>query len=364
MSAKFTLAAVLSATAALSTGGAAMAVDLDALYAAAKQEGQLDIFAARDWCNYGGLEDAFAAKYPGIKINAIAGPSGSADQLAALKAAPGPQAPDTIDVGIGYGPQAKAAGLVQAYKPTGWDKIPTTAKDPDGFWYTGYYGLVAFMINDDLVTDPPKTWADLGKDGAPLFALTGDPHKDDGAILGVWAAGLAASNGDQTKAADNGLAFFKALNDKGFFVPVNAGQDTIASGQAGVIAGWDFNLYAWKAALKDNPKTEIVVPGDAVVAGVYVQAISAHAPHPNAAKLWEEFIYSDAGQSQWLAGYCHPILMNDMVTRKVIASDALAKLPDASLDAKAVFPSADQQAAASNEIASKWDSTVGVSVQK
>ena len=41
--------------------------------------------------------------------------------------------------------------------------------------------------------------------------------------------------------------------------------------------------------------------------GVYVQAISAYAPHPNAAKLWMEYLYSDEGQMLWMKGYCHPI---------------------------------------------------------
>src|SRR5689334_21843887 len=106
----------------------AYAVDLDALYAAAKAEGQLTIIASpRDWCNYGGLEDAFTKKYPGITINSINEEAGSADELEAIKANQGntgPQAPDTIDVGLGFGPQALAQKLVQPYKVAGFDKIP------------------------------------------------------------------------------------------------------------------------------------------------------------------------------------------------------------------------------------------------
>ena len=56
-------------------------------------------------------------------------------------------------------------------------------------------------------------------------------------------------------------------------------------------------------ALKDNPAVEVVVPKSGVLAGVYVQAISAFAPHPNAAKLWMEYLYSDEGQLVWLKGY-------------------------------------------------------------
>ncbi len=57
----------------------------------------------------------------------------------------------------------------------------------------------------------------------------------------------------------------------------------------------------------------MIVPKSGVVAGVYVQAISAYAPHPNAAKLWLEHLYSDEGQIGWLKGYCHPIRFNNLV---------------------------------------------------
>ena len=344
------------------------ATDLAALYDAAKKEGSVTIIASpRDWCNYGGAEDAFMKKYPGITFNSINEEGGSADELEAIKANQGntgPQAPDIIDVGLGFGPQAVEQKLVQPYKVAAFDKIPAEAKDPDGNWVAGYYGVLAFMVNDDLVAGGgPKSWADLNKDGGPLFALTGDPRKDNRAIQSVWAAGLAASGGDPAKASDAGLAFFKDLNTKGLFVPINARQAALASGQAGVIAAWDYNLLAWQDGLKGNPKTHVVVPSDSVVAGVYVQAISAYAPHPNAAKLWEEFLYSDEGQTQWLAGYCHPILFNDMVTRKVVPADLLAKLPDAALYAKAVFPSLDAQDKAKTAITGGWDSVVGANVQ-
>ena len=58
---------------------------------------------------------------------------------------------------------------------------------------------------------------------------------------------------------------------------------------------------------------EVVVPKSGVLAGVYVQAISAFAPQPNAAKLWMEYLYSDEGQLGWLKGYCHPARFNAMV---------------------------------------------------
>ena len=86
------------------------------------------------------------------------------------------------------------------------------------------------------------------------------------------------------------------------------------------------------------------MPKTGVVAGVYVQAISAYAPHPNAAKLWMEYLYSDEGQLGWLKGYCHPIRFNDLVKNGKVPQELLDKLPPAAAYEKAVFPTLDEQA--------------------
>jgi putative spermidine/putrescine transport system substrate-binding protein len=106
----------------------------------------------------------------------------------------------------------------------------------------------------------------------------------------------------------------------------------------------------------------VVVPSDASLAGVYVQAISAYAPHPNAAKLWMEYIYSDEGQLHWLSGYCHPIRFNDMVERGVVPQEMLDKLPPAEAYERAVFPTLDQTTTHSSAVQANWDSVVGADV--
>ena len=63
-----------------------------------------------DWCNYGEVIDGFKAKY-GIKVNELNPDAGSGDEIEAIKANKdnkGPQAPDVIDVGLSFGPSAKA----------------------------------------------------------------------------------------------------------------------------------------------------------------------------------------------------------------------------------------------------------------
>jgi putative spermidine/putrescine transport system substrate-binding protein len=369
MNMKSILAASVSAIALVGIAAPSYAAnDLDALYAAAKAEGQLTTIALpHNWCGYDKVIDGFKAKYPGITINELNPDAGSGDEIEAIKANQGntgPQAPDVIDVGLSFGPSSKAAKLIQPYKVSTWDSIPDSAKDADGYWYGDYYGVLAFLVNDDLVATPPTSWADLKKpDYANQFALSGDPRASNQAIQAVYAAGLASGGTAGADAGTKGLAYFADLNKAGNFVPVIGKAATVAQGTSPIVAAWDYNALAWRDGFAGNPKAQVVVPSDSVVAGVYIQAISAYAPHPNAAKLWEEYLYSDEGQLLWLAGYCHPIRFNDLASRNVIPKELLDKLPDPALYAKAVFPTLDEQAAAKDAITKGWDATVGANVQ-
>ncbi|MFK0330002.1 ABC transporter substrate-binding protein [Rhizobium sp. NPDC090275] len=337
------------------------------LIAAAKKEGTLTTIALpHDWCGYGDVIAGFKAKY-GLEVNELNPDAGSGDEIEAIKANKGntgPQAPDVIDVGLSFGPTAKADGLIQPYKVSTWDSIPDSAKDADGFWYGDYYGVLSFVVNTDIVKNVPKDWADLKKsDYANSVALAGDPRASNQAVQAVYAAGIAAGEKDATKAGEAGLAFFGELNKAGNLVPVIGKSASLAQGSTPIVIAWDYNGLSWRDTLKGNPPVEVVVPASGVNAGVYVQAISAFAPHPNAAKLWMEYLYSDEGQLGWLKGYCHPIRFNDLAKNKKIPQELLDKLPPAAAYEKAVFPTLDEQAAGKTAITGKWDSVVGANVQ-
>ena len=138
---------------------------------------------------------------------------------------------------------------------------------------------------------------------------------------------------------------------------------TVDSGETPVTMRWDYNALSNRDKSEGNPNIGVIIPASGVVAGVYVQAISAYAPHPNAARLWMEFLYSDEGQIIWLKGYGHPVRYADLAARGVIPADVAAKMPPAAAYAKAVFPTLDQQAANKKYIADNWDSIVNVKVQ-
>ncbi len=366
---KITSAAALSAM-MLSTAltSVSYAGPMEDLAAAAKTEGELTVIALpHDWCGYGGVIDGFKAKYPDIKVNELNPDAGSADEIEAIKANKdnkGPQAPDVIDVGLAFGPTSKADGLTQPYKVATWAEIPDNIKDADGHWYGDYYGVMAFGVNKDLVKTMPADWADLLKpEYANSVALTGDPKASNQAILAILSAGMSRGAAPGKDSGTKGLEFMAELNKAGNFVPVSAKSGTIAQGQTPIVAAWDYNLLAWRDSLNGNPPMEVIVPKSGVLAGVYVQAISAYAPHPNAAKLWMEHLYSDEGQLAWLKGYCHPARFDAMSKAGKIPADLLAKLPPAEAYAAAVFPTVEEQGANKEVVTTGWDAMVGATVK-
>jgi len=189
-------------------------------------------------------------------------------------------------------------------------------------------------------------------------ALSGDPRTSNQAIQAVYASALA--NGGTLDNPQAGLDFFGKLNKAGNLVPLIANNGLVAKGETPVRLTWDYNALAGVDSFKGNPKVTVVIPKTGRFAGVYVQAISAYAPHPNAAKLWMEYLYSDAGQLQWMTGYCHPIREADLRARKVVPADLSAKLPDVS---GAVFPSSAQLSSAKDLITKNWDSAVGANIK-
>jgi len=337
-------------------------VTADPLVAAAQAEGTLTTIALpHDWCNYGEIIETFKFKY-GLEINELNPKAGSGDEVEAIKANKdnkGPQAPDVIDVEFAFGSSLKGENLIQSYKVSTWDTVPNEAKDPEGYWYGDYYWVLSFLVNKDVQPAVPKDWADLlDPKYKGQVALSGDPRTSNQAIQSVFAAALA--NGGTLDDAQPGLNYFAKLNKVGNLVPLISKNSLFATGEIPIRITWDYNALVAIDSLAGNPKAEVVIPTSGRLGLMYVQAISAYAPHPNAAKLWMEFLYSDEGQLIWMKGHCHPVREADLRTRRVIPKDLLTKVPDVT---GAVFPTTNQLRAAREWIANDWDKVVGVNIQ-
>jgi putative spermidine/putrescine transport system substrate-binding protein len=324
---------------------------LDALVAAAKKEGALNVIALPpDWANYGAIIAAFKTKY-GLTVNS-ANPDGSSqEEVNAVKQLKGTdRSPDVVDVGLAVALANSA--LFAPYQVSTWKDIPDAQKEPTGVWFQDYGGYMS--IGYDSAKVPAVTSvADLLK---PEFknkvALNGDPTQANAALNGVVMASVAS--GGSLDDVSKGTDFFKKLKAAGNFVPVASSPATIKSGTTPVVFDWD---YLNAAQVKSVPTWKVFVPPTAVVGGYYAQAVNKDAAHPAAARLWEEFLYSDEGQNLYLKGGARPVRMDAMTKAGTIDATAAAALPK--VEGTPTFLSIDQATKAKTYLASNWAKAIG-----
>ncbi len=336
------------ATSAADLGG------MDKLVEAAKKEGELNVIAlAPDWANYGEIIKAFTTKY-GIKVNSSQPEASSQEELNAATQLKGQSgAPDVFDLS-GAVTLANTAKFAK-YKVGTWADIPANLKDADGAWVGDYGGYMSIGYDESKVP-APTSFADLLK---PEFkgkvALNGDPTQAGAAFNGVVMAAVAS--GGSADDISKGVDFFSQLKKAGNFLPLDPGPATIEAGQTPVVLDWDYLNFAQAAKLTGKMTWKTVVPANALVGSYYNQAISVDAPHPAAARLWEEFLYSDAGQNLWLKGGARPVRLDAMKTAGTLDTAAFTALPAAA--GTPVFLTEDQTKKAKDYLAANWAKAIG-----
>jgi putative spermidine/putrescine transport system substrate-binding protein len=336
-------------TATSAAGGGGMA----ALVAAAKKEGTLNVIALLpNWANYGAIISGFTATY-GIKITSE-NPSGSSqDEVNAVTTDAGnTRAPDVLDVGLAVA--LANTSMFAPYQVATWNDILASQKEPTGLWVEDYGGYMSIGYDSAKVPGGAITSVAqlLGTGFKGEVALNGDPTKANAALNGVMMASLA--NGGSLDNIAPGVNFFHELNVKHNFTPVQATDATVKNGTTPVVFDWD---YLSAAHGVDVPTWKVFVPSNAILGGYYAQAINKAAPHPAAARLWEEYLYSNAGQNLWLEGLARPVRMAAMITAGTIDTAAAAKLPP--VNGTPVFLSQAQALAANAYLQTHWATAIG-----
>ncbi len=309
-----------------------------ALIAAAKKEGNLNTIALPpDWANYRKMISEFERLY-GIRIHNASPDASSAQELQAIRSLKGQRrGPDVVDVGPSFALIGAAEGLFQPYKVSTWSSIPDNMKDAGGMWYGDYFGVESFGVNRSVVKNAPMTWNDLLKsEYKGMVTLNGSPLGAGAAFGAVFAAALA--NGGSLDDIGPGIEFFAKLAKAGNFNPSDATSASLVSGQTPIVVNWDYLNLAQANKNKGMVQIDVLIPeGAAPYGGFYCQAISKYAPNLKAAQLWQEFVYSDAGQLIYLEGYAHPARFSDMVSRGVVPeNDAQGSAAGCALQARAV----------------------------
>ncbi|MGW7102171.1 ABC transporter substrate-binding protein [Streptomyces sp. NPDC054838] len=334
---------------------AADAGGMAALTAAAKKEGSLHAIALpRDWAGYGALIDGFEKKY-GIKVT-VEDPEGTSQgEINALKEHRGAgRAPDVVDVGDSFAQSAARQGLLAPYEVAAYDQIPGNQKDPGARWYDNYGGYVSIGCDARRVKTCPSTFADLRKpEYKGQVALDGDPTNSGSAFAGVYAAALA--NGGSFNDIQPGIDFFAELRRNGNFIPVESSPATITKGRTPISIDWDFLNLGYADEFREKGADvdwRTAIPFDGSFAEYYANGVNKDAPHPAAARLWQEYVFSPEGQNLRLGAYARPVLMDAMRKDGTLDKAAADKLP--TVEGTPEFPTEAQTQKARETVNRGW----------
>jgi putative spermidine/putrescine transport system substrate-binding protein len=328
---------------------------MSALIAAAKKEGTLNVIALPPtWANYGTIISDFQKTY-GITVNSTLPDGTSQQEVDAVKTENGTaKAPDVMDIGLAVA--LANTSLFAPYEVSTWSDIPAAQKDPNGLWYEDYGGYMAVGYSTKFGTITSLSQL-LGPKFKGAVALNGNPTSANAALNGVMMANLA-EGGTAGNIAD-GVNFFAKLKAAGNFNPISATGATIKAGTTEVVFNWDYlNLPSYVGVPASSWK--VFIPQNAVLGGYYAQAINKDAPHPAAARLWEEFLYSQAasgGQNLWLEGGARPVEQQAMTANSSLNTSAASALP--AVTGTPVFLTQTQNTAAANYLAANWAKAVG-----
>ncbi|MDY0947165.1 extracellular solute-binding protein [Frigoribacterium sp. CFBP9039] len=326
---------------------------MDQLVAAAEAEGELNVIALPDtWANYGEIIDAFENEYD-ITVNSDNPDVSSAEEITAAQNLKGQDgAPDVFDLGSAV--TLENLDQFAPYKVTTWDDIADDRKDADGRWVYDYTGLMSIGYDADALPEPTSLDDLLGDEYKGKVALNGDPTQAGAAAAAIqWAA---LQDGGSVDDITPGVDFFGELNDAGNFLPTDPTPATIASGETPVVFDWSYNNLAAAADAGGRDWKTAVLPGTAL-ASYYNQAINVDAPHPAAARLWQEFIMGDTAQNLYLAAGAYPVRLDAMVEAGTVDQGALDAVGEQPADT--VQFTSEQTEAASAVLAERWAAVIG-----
>jgi putative spermidine/putrescine transport system substrate-binding protein len=329
---------------------------LKALIKAAKKEGTLNVIALpTNWANYGAEMKTFQKLYR-IKIVSF-NPSGtSAQEIQAIKSLKGrSSAPDVVDVGGPFASAGASQHLFAPYKVATWKNIPKNQKASNGSYYQDYGGFISFGCNLNLLgsTPCPTSWAALKSSKYHHdVALNGSPLSANAALSAVWAA--AVNNGGSAKNIAPGVKFFQQLESNGNFNSTDCNAASVIATSCPITINWDYLNTAGAWGLTGSTHWKVVDPKGVPFGGFYNQAVSKYAPHPAAARLWQEFLFSTKGQNIWLKGGARPVELAAMVKAGTADKKSFKALPKVTNIGKAVVPTTAQSTSASAYVTANW----------
>ena len=255
----------------------------DARLEAARKEGKVVWYTSLALSSAEKVAKLFEAAYPGIKVEVHRTGSQRILQRVMQELQANLKLADVIHTSdAGHFVLLKDKKLLMKYTPAGADAFPAGFKDRDGYYYglRATVNVIAYNTKIVPAAEAPRTWKDLLDPKWKGKLVTAHPG-----YSGVIATHVLAL------VHLHGWDYFKQLAQNRPMLVQSAVDPSgvVASGERPVaVNGGDYTFYQVKK--KGNP-VEIVYPKEGVPLVVSPTAITAFAPHPNAARLFTDFTF-------------------------------------------------------------------------
>ena len=264
---------------------------LDEIIAGAQSEGHVESVGMPDsWANWGETWTELTETYG---ITHADTDMSSAEELNMFETEGADAATKDIgDVGLAFTSEAINRDLVQGYQTTYWDAVPDWAKGEEGKWMIAYTGVTTFIYNTDITSEPaPESWADV-RNGS--YKLTIGDVIGGATGQGNVLATAYAFGGDMDN-LDPAFEFWKEMAEAGRIDQGDILLNRIQAGEVELGVTWSYNALTYRNETP-NYTFDVGVPSDGSILSGYASVINKYAPHPHAAALAREFIFSDEGQ--------------------------------------------------------------------
>jgi len=317
--------------------------DTKALYEDAKKEGGVTWYITHYPTELAvEVGQSFTQRYPGVTVNVVRTTAEVAYQRLNQDLKAGAANCDVFSsTDVGHYIALKEKSLLAHYVPGNASKlIPEFRKYADeGYYYPTSAGLVMLIYNTKLVpaAEAPKNWPDLLDPKWRGKIALGNPGFS--AYVGTWVVEMQKLYGWDyfEKLAKNAPLNGRSINDT--VTMLNSGERQIGVGP---------DQTTLNSAARGNP-VGIIYPTDGAVLMVAPSGIMANAPHPNAARLFMEFLLS--------AQYSRILVKSYAVPLRPEVAPAPGEKPFSEI--KLVRPTDEEIFKGIPEVIEKWRDTMG-----
>ena len=303
-----------------------------ALYEAAAREGHVAALnTPPGFANWAAVIRGFEQRYPHVLLTYNAAGQGAA--LETMERTRGRPTADVVYLPGFVAVDAASRGLLAALpperRPPGFDRIAPALRDPAGQWIAVHQAPVVFAVNRRRVRQPVRSWADLKRADLRGQVVYASPRSLIEGVAVALAAAAATGQGAGLETVQPGLDLLGEIHRAGSIQRIET-QAAIGPrflrGEIGVWVGLEPDILRTRHIDGFGEEMEVVAPAEGTASLPFAVAILRGARNETAARLWLNYVLSEAGQRLFAEGLVRPAVPITLAGETAQRLGAIAKL--------------------------------------